>query len=283
MRVLCRVAYVGLVLPWVTAADQVTKYVPLAVDAPAGGGTESLELMVPSQGSHQIANPADLFKHVGNAWKTVVESNQAGLVDPKQMHLAAQDLSEPEAWHHFQAGRNGVVDSGRFLITFNMVPAVQSGGSPLHIAAAMGAVARMEALLEDGADVDEEKLEDGTTPLHQAVTTCKGEAVQLLVEKGANIGAIARSGATPLHMAAAIGCVPAARILLESGADADYKHAFAGTTALHFASEMGRVGVISELCKRGADPNAEKVTGGTPLHSAADSNQSAAVELLLSE
>eukprot|EP01062_Namystynia_karyoxenos_P038467 TRINITY_DN27906_c0_g1_i1.p1 TRINITY_DN27906_c0_g1~~TRINITY_DN27906_c0_g1_i1.p1 ORF type:complete len:1010 (+),score=361.76 TRINITY_DN27906_c0_g1_i1:97-3030(+) len=261
----------------------VTKFVPVGVDAPSGGATAQLSIMVPTKGAHPVANPKDLRARVDEAWTKVVEPHQAGLVDPKQMHLAAAALSSEEAWHHYQAGQSGVLDSARFLVTFGMVPAVQSGGSPLHIAAATGNTAAIARLLDDGADVNEENAGDGTTPLHHAVTTCQVPAVRLLLEREANAEAAARSGATPLHMAAAMGCEGAAAALLDSGADPDYKHPFAGTSALHFAAEMGRTGVMRLLCRRGADPNTEKRTGGTPLHTAADANQSAAVEALIGD
>ena len=93
----------------------------------------------------------------------------AGLVDAKQVGAVGRDLSEGEAWHHYQAGQQGVVDSARFLITFSLVPAVQAGGSPLHIAASLGQTDRVAALLEDGARVDTQKA-DGSTALHCAAT-----------------------------------------------------------------------------------------------------------------
>ena len=55
------------------------------------------------------------------------------------------------------------------------------------------------------------------------------------------------------------------------------KHAYAGTTALHFAAEVGQVDVIRLLCAAGASVKAQKSTGGVPVHTAADANQSAAV------
>lgn len=45
---------------------------------------------------------------------------------------------------------------------------------------------------------------------------------------------------------------------------------------------MGNLGIISLLCSRGANVDATKTTGSTPLHTAADVNQTAAVRLLLS-
>ena len=97
----------------------------------------------------------------------MVESNQAGLADPKQGNHFHPGLSKQEAWHHYQASEAGVVDSARFLITFSMVPSVQSGGSPLHIAASLGNLERVHTLIDDGARVDDTK--------ERSILTVKGQ------------------------------------------------------------------------------------------------------------
>lgn len=91
--------------------------------------------------------------------------------------------------HHFQASKHGVIDSARFLVTFGMVPSVQSGGSLLHLAAAQGQLERVKQLLaspEANFDVDEEKS-DGITPLLLAATMGHFEVVHYLLEAGAQI------------------------------------------------------------------------------------------------
>ena len=172
-----------------------------------------------------------------------------------------------EAWHHYTAGRAGVVDSARFLITFSLVPSVQAGGGPLHRAASLGQADRVARLLEAGARVEEEK-EDGNTALHCAAIMGHAEVVRLLAEEGAHLEAAGRSGATPLMMAAAMGHEEAAAALLAAGADPDTPHTFGRTTAVHFAAEVGRVAVLRLLCERGANVEAKKSTGS--VCSAAD-------------
>ena len=73
------------------------------------------------------------------------------------------------------------------------------------------------------------------------------------------------------------------RALLAGGAGPDSRHVFGGTTALHFAAEVGRLEVVGELCRAGADVEAEKVTGGTALHTAADANMTEAVRVLVEQ
>ena len=226
-----------------------------------------------------------------------MEENQAGLVDAKHQGAASAPLSAREAWHHYTAGQRGVIDSARFLIAFSVVPSVQSGGSALHTAAAHNDVSSINRLLGAGGgdgdgddtahlltDVDEEKAADGTTPLFTAVALGHEEATRRLLELGANSNHVAQTGVTPLMVAASFGHLDIARLLVETGdgVDLNYQHTFALTTAMHFAAEMGRVDVVRYLCMKGADPHAPKKTGGTPLHTASDTNQSTVVAVLLS-
>ena len=264
----------------VIRARQVATYVPFDVAAPGGG---KLEVMVPSEGSWQVANPSDLYEHVADAWNVVVESNQAGLLDAKQDASAVAPLSPDEAWHHFQAGRKGIVDSARFLITFAAVPSVQAGGEPIHIAASKNNIKLLEKLIEDGANPDAQKFPDGSTPLMLAATMGHVDAARLLIENEANVELAGKAGATALAIASAMGHVDVMDILIRKGnADVDSQHPFAGTTPLHWAAEMGNTDAIVLLCDSGADPEMKKKsTGGTALHTASDTNQTASVETLL--
>ena len=39
-----------------------TLYIPMEISAPAGSGTSTMQVMVPSRGEHKIANPQTLFE-----------------------------------------------------------------------------------------------------------------------------------------------------------------------------------------------------------------------------
>ena len=274
----------GLIVSTLSLND-VSNYVELNRAVPVGndGGTSDLALFVPNRaGDYVISSPTELMDHVKDAWDVVVEENQAGLMDAK-VKTKPPPMSESEAWHHFQAAKNGVIDSARFLISFSVVPQIQTGGSVLHISASKGDMQTIARILDDPEsllEVDEERLSDGTTPLFNAVALGNSKTVEFLLEKNANPNHVARNGITPLIIAASMGKNDVVNLLLESGADVDYQHPFARTTALHFASELGRQDVIETLCTRGAK-NLRKKTGGTALHTAADTNQSKACEALL--
>ena len=95
-------------------ASAVAKFTKLKVKVGVGtrGEQASLQLKLPNQPTAAIATPAQLHKHVAHAWDVVVAPNQAGLTDAKAP-APSTELSAGEAWHHYQAAQQGVVDSAR--------------------------------------------------------------------------------------------------------------------------------------------------------------------------
>lgn len=262
--------------------SELSTFTPIRIDI-GDDGTQQLDLRLPSK-HMAISSPKQLFKHVSHAYETVVAPHQAGLTDARQTSLESVPLSPEEAWHHYEAGKQGIIDSARFLVAFNVVPSLQQGGgSRLHAACARGLLDQVRALLEAADErAVEAAAEDGTTPLHAAAAAGHAAVVALLLEAGADPQAAGRNGATALHVASAMGHLAVVEALVASGATlVDAPHRFALCTALHFAAEMGHTKVVRTLCAAGADANARKTTGGTPVHTAADCNQSAAVRALL--
>ena len=144
-----------------------------------------LQVYIPTRGELSISSPEELYHHVISSWEEVVETHSAGLTEPQHAGTLPAGLSGGEAWHHFTAGQEGVVDSARFLITFSLVPSVQTGGSPLHIAASLGQLDTVRRLLDSGVRVDEVK-EDGNTALHCAAIMGHLRVVELLLEEEAD-------------------------------------------------------------------------------------------------
>ena len=262
--------------------NSLAKYVPLSIESPITKG-KNLNLLVPTTGKTAIGSPAELFENVKETWDVVVAGTEAaGLIDAKSASQGVQPLSEDEAWHHFQAGKQGVIDSARFLITFSLFTSLQQGGDPLHIATIHGNIKRMRNLIvKQGVDVDLVKLGDGVTPLIIASILGNEDAVDLLLELDANVNHMSKNGITPLIAASTMGHSNIVKKLLVAEAEPDKVHPYGKTSSLHFASEMGHTDVIALLCKYGADPNSKKVNGGTPVHTAADTNQTLAVISLI--
>jgi hypothetical protein len=118
------------------------------------------------------------------------------------------------------------------------------------------------------------------TKLHSAAALGRTELIELLVIKGADLGARAKDGSTPLHLAVKRGQLEAARFLLAHGADAAIADA-QGCTPLHLAAEGTAVELIAELAARGAPLDACNGDGWTALHLAANRGQAEMAEALL--
>jgi len=138
----------------------------------------------------------------------------------------------------------------------------------LHDAVNAGDVARIQALIAGGADVNADDLSG--TPLHLAVSTGQTWIAGMLIGAGAEIEAEGEPlSSHPLHLAAVGNHREAARLLIDRGAEVDSRDA-QGRTPLAVAATYGNVDVAEELILKAADTMAEdNVYSDTPLHCAA--------------
>jgi ankyrin repeat protein len=111
----------------------------------------------------------------------------------------------------------------------------RNGNTALMMAAFKGNVGAVQKLLAKGAKVNRQ----GWTPLHYAAAGGHGEIVRLLLERGAEIDAVAVLGVTPLIMAAREGKHDAIVVLLEKGANRALRDA-EKLTAAEVAERMGK-------------------------------------------
>jgi ankyrin repeat protein len=157
--------------------------------------------------------------------------------------------------------------------------ALQLGRTPLMVAASVNAGADVvRLLLETGADVNAADSV-GVTPLISAANVDNREAAELLLARGADPHAQARTGhaSTPLMGAAFNGNLPLVRALLARKADVTAVSAdrtgtvrngpvrYGTVTALHVAVTSGHPDVVKLLLKSGAPVNAADARGMTPL------------------
>ena len=134
----------------------------------------------------------------------------------------------------------------------------------LFIYAKANRIQAIEQLLEDGANVSVTNNME-LTPLHVAALNGNGDMAELFLAHGADINARDYYGLTPLHLAAQCGHIDTIKILLFNGANIHAKTNDQGLTPLHWAALWGYTEGINTLLKNGADINAHDNIGDTPL------------------
>jgi ankyrin repeat protein len=121
--------------------------------------------------------------------------------------------------------------------------------TPLSKAAAMGDLARIEALLKENVDPNDSDGR-GVTALMWAARAGEVDSIRALMGAGARVDAQDHAnGWTALQHAVHKNQKDAASALLEAGANP--------TPALIMAAGYGQTAVVRELLARGADPRAE--------------------------
>jgi ankyrin repeat protein len=129
-------------------------------------------------------------------------------------------------------------------------------------AAAAGDVDRLTELLEGDAELVHAWSEDGFNPLHLAAFFDRGKAVRLLLDRGADVGAVSRNDmkVQPLHSAVAADSRDVAAALLAAGADPNAKQE-GGFTPLMAAEQKEKEGdMVRLLMDHGAEESASAPT-----------------------
>ena len=125
--------------------------------------------------------------------------------------------------------------------------------------------AGVKALIGAGASVDELDP-NGDAPLVMAAYLGHDQIVRLLLDAGADVGAVDPSmHATALHAAAYAGRTESARLLIVGGVDINRQGPRNGYTALHDAIWENHVETARVIIEAGADLTLKSHSGETPL------------------
>ncbi len=168
------------------------------------------------------------------------------------MDAVRSELREnPTAASARDDGRVSPVRAALYAQRQDLADAVLESGPDLDVfdAAAVGDVDRLAALIEGDPNLVEAWSGDGFAPIHLAAFFGRGDAVRLLLDSGADVGAVARN-----DMA---------------------------VQALHSAVAGGHRDIVAALLVGGGDPNARQQGGFTPLMAAEENDDAELVRLLM--
>jgi ankyrin repeat protein len=157
------------------------------------------------------------------------------------------------------AKEGSAYDVGLLIAAGADVGALDDGKAPLHIACQFGYASVVEALLAQGADVNQATTDDdGRTPLCIASQNGHTSVVEMLINWGANVNqATKEDDKTPLYFAIKAGHTRIVEALLARDADVNNpatKHA--RFMPLNVACSEGNAGIVEALLARRADVNA---------------------------
>lgn len=158
---------------------------------------------------------------------------------------------------------------------------LEAGNPDAFEAAALGDVEMMQAWLDSDPAVLAARSADGFTLLHLACFFNHPEASNRLIERGADVNAIADnpSRVTPLHSAAACSSTEIVSILLEAGANPDAAQ-HGGYTALQSAAMHGNEAMLNILLDHGASADLVAEDDRTALEMASEAGHEAVAQRL---
>jgi ankyrin repeat protein len=178
---------------------------------------------------------------------TIFEAIRAGDAEGVRKVLA----DDPSAAAAREDNGVSAVRAALYARRQDLADAVLEAGAELDVfdAAAVGDVDRLTELLDEDPELVNAWSGDGFSPLHLAAFFARGDAVRLLLDRGADVGAVARN---------------------------DMK-----VQALHSAVAAQSTEIVAALLVAGADPNARQQHDVTPMMAAEQHENTDLARLLM--
>jgi ankyrin repeat protein len=164
-------------------------------------------------------------------------------------------LKAGPALNIFEAAATGQTARVRELLAAN--PSIVNdyapdGFHPLGLAAFFGNKATVEALLQAGADVNQQSREAmKVSALHSSAAARRPDIVEMLLAGGADPNLRAEGGVTVFHAAGATGQIEVGEMLLNRGGDINATDS-SGKTPLAYAGAAKKDAMVRWLLARGA-------------------------------
>ncbi|MBR2462030.1 MAG: ankyrin repeat domain-containing protein, partial [Spirochaetaceae bacterium] len=172
--------------------------------------------------------------------------------------------------------------SGNWLLNSKVIQATDgSGNTPLHYAAEWKLVNAINLLVEKGADTNARNA-NGETPLYNGVKMDSPAVIEALVVKGAQYDIRDYLGNTPLHACVRWDSINAIKRLFVLGANLNAQN-IAGKSPLAEAARTGKTEMAKLLIDHGANINAADETGRTVLMDAIQNGNQELVSILLNK
>lgn len=148
-------------------------------------------------------------------------------------------------------------------------------------ATAAGKANKVSEILNRDSEATGHWSADGFTALHFAAFFNRPAMARELIQRGADIEAVAKNPmkVTPLHSAAAAHSAEIVRLLLERGANPNAPQQ-SRWTALHAAAQNGEAEMVRDLIKYHADAKATNDDGKTPADLAKEKGHEAIAKML---